>query len=218
MDDLLHARAARMMAARPCALFEVPCRRGGARRGRHDPWRLQCRERGLSARPLRRSRAIAAMVAAGKQRIARMRRDRARARGHHAVRRLPPEAARIRFRRPADPSLRPRRAAPHRDAGPTAAAVLRPASSRPSHDDDAIASAGAGLQAEGRRRAGLGPGRLRRGREGRRHHSLWRAAGLSRRPTSAATPASSCWATSARRRSPCCRAARTTTSAAGPTR
>ena len=54
MDDLLHV-ARRMMLHAPCALLEVPCRRGGARRGRLDPWRLQRRELGLPARPVRRS-------------------------------------------------------------------------------------------------------------------------------------------------------------------
>ena len=47
----------------------------------------------------------------------------------HALRRLSPEAARVRCRRPADPSLRPRRPASHRDPGPAASDVVRPAPS-----------------------------------------------------------------------------------------
>ena len=139
-----------MMLPRLCALLEVPCRRGGARRGRLDPWRLQCRERGLPAGPVRRGRRPSPPWWRPAQAHPRMRGDRARPRSDHALRRLPPEAARVRVRRPADPSLRPRRPAPHRDPGPAAADVLRPAPSRPSHERGDRARSGARLPAEGR--------------------------------------------------------------------
>ena len=178
MDDLLQL-ARTHDAACSRALFEVPCRRGGARRGR-----LRSMAAATSrTRPTRRALcaeagAIAAMVAAGEQAHPRMRGDRAGAGSHHALRRLPPEAARVRGRRPADPSLRPRRPASHRDPGPAPADVLRPAPSRRSHDRARSLRQGAGLQAQGRGGPGLGPGRLRRRGEAGRDHPLWRAAGL----------------------------------------
>src|SRR5260370_9895638 len=56
-----------------------------------------------------------------------MRLDRPGQGRRHPVRRLPPEAARIRLGRSQDPPLRPRRRASHRDARPAPADVVRPA-------------------------------------------------------------------------------------------
>ena len=81
-------------------------------------------------------------------------------------------------RRPAGPSLRPRRAASHRDPGPAAADVVRPAPSGRSHDRRHRRRKAPGLQAQGRRGPGLRPGRLRRRGEAGRDHPLRRAAGL----------------------------------------
>src|ERR1700722_5953206 len=55
-----------------------------------------------------------------------MRRGRPRTGTDHALRRLPPEAARVRVGRSQDPSLRSGWSSSHRDAGPVAADVVRP--------------------------------------------------------------------------------------------
>ena len=218
MDDLL-ASGAHHDGARPCALLEVPCRRRGARRGRRHPWRLQCRERRLSAGTLRRGRGDrrawsptasgASLECAG---------DRARAGGDHAVRRLPPEAARVRRRRPADPSLRPRRAAPHRDPGRAAADVLRPAALR--HDRDRRHRVrGARLQAA-RSPWCWAPASAASPRRSRPSRRIPYGELPGFPPTGGRQPCRQAGARPCRRRrrSPCCRAARTTTSTAAPTR
>ena len=100
----------------------------------------------------------------------------------HAVRRLPPEAARVRGRRPQDPSLRPRRAASHGDAGPAAADVVRPAPSRQAMID-VIAARAPGFKPKVARRPGLGPRQLRRRGEGRSRPSPMASCRIFRRPT-----------------------------------
>ena len=162
--------------------------------------------------------AIAAMVAAGQTRIAGVRRDRARARGHP-----PCGGCRQRLREFADDDTPVHLCGPdglHRTVtlGELLPLSLRPASPRRRHD----------RRSSRRGRRASGPG-LR---------SCWaRASARSPTPSRpravipyadlpgfpatdgrAAMPAAWCWAMSGRRRSPSCRAARTTTSAAAPTR
>ena len=172
--------------------------------------------------------AIAAMVADGETRIVEAVVMGERRGAVHAVRRLPPEAARVRGRQPADPSLRSARAAPHDDSGRTAAAVLRPRQPQAQEGRTLMDAA-----ASRSRRSARASGTSRRSPEScsaRASATSPRRSKAARRSPMADLPGfprptvgghagrARARRRSAARRSRCCRAARTTTSTAAPTR
>ena len=111
---------------RPCALFRVPRRRGGARRLGPDLRRRQCRERELPRGQLRRGERARS---AGRGRRAADHRGAGGGGGRaavHALRRLPPAPRRVRRARGRGPLMRAGPAAPHGDARRAAAARVQP--------------------------------------------------------------------------------------------
>ena len=166
MDDLAAIWRARMMVARLCALLELPRRRRRARRG----WRRSMAAAMSRTPPIRRAaaprpRRSPPWSRAGERRVLECV---VIGPGPEVI--TPCGGCRQRLRefaagRPADPSLRSRRRciAPSPWASCCRCRSARSISDQAMIDVDRRADRARGLRAEGRGRAGLGPGRLRRG-------------------------------------------------------